>query len=529
MSEERTRTATGTLTDEVRENPVDKYLAKSRRKRFFLLLLLLVVVVVGWLAWRFTSDRPVTYADIGEHYKYGSIGSEPGVSLAAPAGGVLPPYWVFKVLPEICPEKIPGGYAGLGLIYEPGRDLPIGVSRRWRLGFDQVGLNCASCHTGTVRETASSKPQIVLGMPSHQFDIEEFFRFILDCSLDERLTADNLLGKIEEQGGDLNALDRALYKIALVNQVKLTILRLQKRIGILLEDDVTAWGRGRVDTFNPYKSIQFNWPLAKLPHEELNGASDFPSLWNQKARAQSLPQAQHGMWLHWDGNNNSVDERNLSASLGAGVTPTTIDHPALQRVKDWAWTLAPPPYPYRIDAAEASRGEALYRQNCADCHADHRFRQGQAVGSRVGTVVPIADVGTDPYRLNSYTETFASNQYSLYPGSKYRFTHFRKTNGYANHPLDGIWARAPYLHNGAVPTLRDLLEVPENRPKTFFRGYDVYDQEKVGFVSNVPAERGRRFFLHDTARPGNGNQGHLWGTQLTPDEKDALVEYMKRL
>ncbi len=202
MSEERTRTATGTLTDEVRENPVDKYLAKSRRKRFCYLLLLIVLVVVGWLVWRFTSDRPVVYADIDEHYKYGSIGSEPGVSLAAPAGGVLPPYWVFKVLPEICPEKIPGGYAALGLIYEPGRDLPIGVSRRWRLGFDQVGLNCASCHTGTVRETPSSPQKIVLGMPSHQFDIEEFFRFLLDCSLDERLTADNLLGKIEEQGGD---------------------------------------------------------------------------------------------------------------------------------------------------------------------------------------------------------------------------------------------------------------------------------------------------------------------------------------
>jgi hypothetical protein len=356
-------------------------------------------------------------------------------------------------------------------------------------------------------------------MPSNQLDIEEFFRFVLDCSLDERLTPDNLLGKIEAAGGDLNALDRFLYRNLLVNQVKLTTLKLQKRIGILLAPDVTAWGRGRVDTFNPYKSIQFNWPLERLPHGEIIGASDFPSLWNQKPR--------EGMWLHWDGNNNSVDERNLSASLGAGVTPMTIDHAALKRVKDWAWTMKPPEYPFHVDQALAGQGVPIYRQYCADCHADHTFRQGQVVGTKVGKPVPLAYIGTDPFRLNSYTYTFATNQYGLYPDSPYRFHHFRKTNGYANHPLDGIWARAPYLHNGAVPTMRDLLEPPQNRPARFYRGYDVYDQRRLGFVSNVAAEKGLKFSLHDTSLPGNGNQGHLYGTQLTPQEKDAIVEYMK--
>ena len=526
--ETRVRTLDRTLTDEVRESPVDRQERRTRRRLLLLLALVVIAVVIGWLVRRFTADRPVEYADIGEHFKYGSIGAEPGGSLTAPIGGVLPPYWVFKVLPEICPEKLPGGYASLGMLYEPGHDLPVGVSRRWRLGFDQVGLNCAVCHTGTVRETPASRPQLVLGMPANQLDIRRLFGFILDCSLDERLTADNLLGKIAAAGGDLGTLDRALYRLALVNQVKLTTLKLQRRIGILLQDDVTPWGAGRVDTFNPYKSIQFNWPLERLPHDELIGASDYPSLWNQKARAQSLPQAPDGMWLHWDGNNNSVDERNLSASLGAGVTPTTIDHAALKRVRDWAWTLPPPRYPFAVDDALAARGEPLYRQYCSDCHADHHFREGQAVGSRVGTVTPIADIGTDPFRLHSYTSTFAANQYDLYPGSPYRFHHFRKTNGYANQPLDGIWARAPYLHNGSVPTMRDLLEPPEKRPARFYRGYDVYDQKRLGFVSGVAAEKGRSYFLYDTSLPGNGNQGHLFGTQLSPEEKDALVEYLKK-
>jgi hypothetical protein len=122
---------------------------------------------------------------------------------------------------------------------------------------------------------------------------------------------------------------------------------------------------------------------------------------------------------------------------------------------------------------------------------------------------------------------FAANQYSLFPDSQYRFRRFRKTDGYANHPLDGIWARAPYLHNGSVPTLRDLLEPPERRPAAFYRGYDVYDQARVGFVTDVPAENGRRFFRYDTSIPGNSNAGHVYGTTLTDEDKRAIVEYLK--
>ena len=106
----------------------------------------------------------------------------------------------------------------------------------------------------------------------------------------------------------------------------------------------------------------------------------------------------------------------------------------------------------------------------------------------------------------------------MFPQSSFRFTHFRKTNGYANQPLDGIWARAPYLHNGSVPTLRDLLDEPAKRPGIFYR---------VGFVSEVPEENGRRFFRYDVSVPGNGNGGHTYGTALPDDDKRAVVEYLK--
>jgi cytochrome c peroxidase len=101
-------------------------------------------------------------------------------------------------------------------------------------------------------------------------------------------------------------------------------------------------------------------------------------------------------------------------------------------------------------------------------------------------------------------------------------------HGYVAAFLDGIWLKAPYLHNGSVPTLRDLLEPAAKRPKVFWRGYDVYDQAKVGFVTDGPEARriGTRL---DTASKGGGNQGHEFGTGLSANEKDALVEFLKTL
>jgi hypothetical protein len=304
------KTAQGPLVDEIYSSPVDHWQHSFRRWLILIPLLLLAIIAI-YLIWYFRSDRTKQYADIREHFKYGSIGSETGGTIFTPVGGVLPPYLVFKTLPKVCPDKLPGGYASLGMVFEPGHDMPIGVSRRWRLGVEQVGLNCAACHTGTVRATPDSQPTIVLGMPAHQFDIERFFQFVLSCSLDDRLTADNVIAKAEEMGDHVGLLQRLLLKTVLIQRLKLQTLELQNRIGPLLNGSFPRWGRGRVDTFNPYKAIQFNWSVEDLPRDELIGASDFPSLWNQKPR--------EGMHLHWDGNNTSVDERNLSASLGAGL------------------------------------------------------------------------------------------------------------------------------------------------------------------------------------------------------------------
>ena len=96
---------------------------------------------------------------------------------------------------------------------------------------------------------------------------------------------------------------------------------------------------------------------------------------------------------------------------------------------------------------------------------------------------------------------------------------------YAARPLYGIWAAAPYLHNGSVPTLYHLLLPPEQRPKTFALGAREYDPVKLGFV--VATACTQEDCVVDTTRKGDGNGGHLFGTDLAESDRMALLEYLK--
>jgi hypothetical protein len=123
----------------------------------------------------------------------------------------------------------------------------------------------------------------------------------------------------------------------------------------------------------------------------------------------------------------------------------------------------------------------------------------------------------------------ASEAYDAFSfGRAWRASGFATKGGYVAVPLDGIWVRAPYLHNGSVPTLADLLEAAPSRPARFWRGYDVYDPVRGGFVSAGP-EAVRTGTLYDTSLPGNANTGHTYGTELPAESKRALLEYLKTL
>ncbi|HZF08494.1 MAG TPA: cytochrome c [Thermoanaerobaculia bacterium] len=500
---------------------------------------LLVLLAFGlYLAVRLTRDRPVDYADDLDHFKHGSTGGERLTGI---------PYWLWVALPELFPEYLPDrtpgrGYSSFGMIYEKGEDpryaLPVGMSRRNVRGIDMVYLNCSVCHTGTVRDAPGSEVRVIAGMPANTFDLGAWGQFLTAIPSDQKFTPERLLDQIRVMQdnrhrivGKPDLINRLIFRYLAVYLMRERLLMLRQRLAFI---DTSTWGPGRVDTFNAPKAL-LNFNMAHADPAELIGNVDFPSIWNQGPRK--------GMQLHWDGNNTAVDERNLSAAFGTGAYPPTIDTKRVLRTAHWLETARPPRYPYPIDARLAWQGEPIYRHSCAPCHGAREapFRHAPPwPDEKVGTVEPIEKIGTDRWRLDSYTELLAVNQGTLYAGYEkdwgfdkpypQRFTHFRKTYGYANAPLDGLWLRAPYLHNGAVPNLRQLLTPAAARTKVFYRGNDVYDPQNVGFVFDLPELDGRRFFRFDTAKPGNGNFGHegpAYGTTLSPEQKTALLEYLK--
>jgi hypothetical protein len=498
-----------------------------------------LVLFVIYLARRLTLDRPVEYADDVLHFEYGSTGGER-------TDGI--PYWFWVALPELFPEylpdKTPGrGYSSFGMIYEPDKDprydLPVGMSMRNFRGVDVVYLNCASCHTGTVREAPGAVPRIVPGMPAHTFDLGAWGKFLTSVPTDQKFTPQRLLDQISKMQvdphrrvGKPDLINRLIFRYLAAFLMRDQLLILGQRLSFINKD---SWGPGRVDTFNAPKAL-LNFPMKKYADpKELIGNVDFPSIWYQGPRK--------GMQLHWDGNNTSVDERNLSAAFGTGAYPPTLDVDRVLRTAKWLETAKPPFYLYPIDGPLAEQGKQIYQEHCARCHGTREppFRHDPPQPDElVGTVVPIEKIGTDRWRLDSYTWVLAVNQSTLYAGYEkdwgflapypQRFSHFRKQPGYANSPLEGIWLRAPYLHNGSVPNLWELLKPEKERIAFFYRGNDVYDPKNVGFVSSIAEQDGHKFFPFNTREPGNGNEGHTgaaYGTDLPDGEKWALLEYLK--
>jgi hypothetical protein len=222
-------------------------------------------------------------------------------------------------------------------------------------------------------------------MPAHSLDMQGFFNFVTACVLDPRFTPDNVIGRINEAGGKLGALDRWMFRTQVIPRTRVATLDLRSRVALLLDDRAARWGLGRVDTFNPYKAIQFNWRIGDLPANERIGAADWiPSLWNQKPR--------EGMYLHWDGNNDSVDERSRRAGRGVTRQP---HRPGLQRVKDWIWTAAAASLSTRSTRAWP-RARGLYRDHCATMRITVTGLRRSELEGRSNRE-PIEKIGTDPF------------------------------------------------------------------------------------------------------------------------------------
>jgi mono/diheme cytochrome c family protein len=201
-------------------------------------------------------------------------------------------------------------------------------------------------------------------------------------------------------------------------------------------------------------------------------------------------------------------------------------------IRAYLITLTPPKYPLPVDRSLAAKGEELFQTNCAHCHGSYG-----AKWSYPNKIVPIDKIGTDRHRFDGITQKFGAYYAKSWFNRDYPI---HESIGYQAPPLDGIWATAPYLHNGSVPTVYHVLNSTA-RPKIFTRSYrtdlDAYDTEKLGWKVQVMPSKPEASKLspleyrkiYDTSAVGRGNGGHTYGDKLSEDERKAVIEYLKTL
>lgn len=191
----------------------------------------------------------------------------------------------------------------------------------------------------------------------------------------------------------------------------------------------------------------------------------------------------------------------------------------------WLEELEPPKYPHPIDAALAMAGKEVFEENCSKCHGTYGKNEFYP-----NKIVSLDVVKTDPFYATYAVKSGITEWYNKsWFATSYPQSQLNPNKGYVAQPLDGIWATAPYLHNGSVPTLEDLLN-SKQRPTYWKRDFMYYDfdPEKVGW-NYEEKDNGTGKFTFDTTIDGYSNTGHYFGDKLNTRERKAVIEYLKTL
>jgi mono/diheme cytochrome c family protein len=219
----------------------------------------------------------------------------------------------------------------------------------------------------------------------------------------------------------------------------------------------------------------------------------------------------------------------------------TMGEPSGEKIRSWEpdfkdilaylKSIEAPKYPLQIDRSLAAEGERVFNKTCSGCHGSYG-----PDGKYPNKLIPPEVIGTDQLRLTKLTKEFRDYYKQTWFGKEGEHR-FEYAAGYVAPPLIGVWASAPYFHNGSVPTVYGVLTA-EARPKYFRRvgGAKEYDAKNLGLKietldapapKDAPGEARRR--IVDTTLPGLGNQGHPFGFKLSEKEKRQVIEYLKTL
>ncbi|HEX2672358.1 MAG TPA: hypothetical protein VHM25_15865, partial [Polyangiaceae bacterium] len=416
--------------------------------------------------------------------------------------------------------------------YYKSRPVPRGMSisdtslhsQLLKLDFSlkRVSINCSGCHQGEYLN-AAGKRVLQPGMPNHTADLQGFKRFFGTAFQDPRFEANRVIQEInaaldEEKRPPLTWKEQLIYAGLVQTMKRLTRVAAGAWMDVRPDN-----GPGRIDPFNAVK-----FEVLKVPDDRTVATLDFPSVWNQRREIRP--------WHHCDGNTDDSSARNFGSVIGVGGVAASVNKRVVTRNGEWLDEFPPPKYPFAPpDAVSVARGFDVFKQRCAACHGTFERSKNDLVDRDKWPQFMTVDlkVGTDPERWKAFLpdtaealNLFGFNS-NLWPRQAFRGS--ANPGGYLSGPLDGIWARAPYLHNGSVPNIEELLKPPAQRVKVFYRGNRHYDEAKLGFVSDRATDDQRALFKYDTALTGNWNVGHDYGTDLDAASRAELIAYLKTL
>jgi cytochrome c5 len=449
-----------------------------------------------------------------------------------------------------------------------------------------VGITCAACHTRQLtysrREPKGKKTSWVLpvhGGPA-MLDFPRFKRDLYDAFLrvleDDRLArqfAKDLLGRTPTSE-DIAGLRNEIRQFT---QPVLVTRALIQEANVPEADfgpgNLNALSQGNYNNFalTDWLSKRQGAVPEDRPRPRFEGAANFPPMWfaHQDDWGQYFVEIHHPGVRNWVQAVSTSEVRPLRMveALGPAVVLGTIHFDNIAEIQRLLEGLRTPKWPESVlgalDRSRVEQGRALYREHCQGCHAQKRLPP-----NNLGIVFhrrAAYDVGTDPTAYQQFMAHGAARVEGLTELSK-KIIGFRRTQlqgadqetveNYLNlysrgrpnafgiakdyqgdvgaakwpksgatywaPPLEGIFASSPYFHNGSVRTLWDVLTPPAERPKSFRTGSTEFDAEGVGL-------RDDGLFVYETKQPGKSNAGHLFGTDLSRDQRTALIEYLKSL
>jgi hypothetical protein len=265
-------------------------------------------------------------------------------------------------------------------------------------------------------------------------------------------------------------------------------------------------------------------PLMAPPPERPLPVS-VPPWWNMRKK--------HAMFYDTEGRG---DHARLMMLASATCTDTVEEAAAMDAwfpdVNAYIASLAPPRYPFAIDHDLAERGRKVFAAKCQKCHGTYG-----PDGRYPNRVIDLKEVGTDP-SLAKAAYNDSDRFIRWYNRSFYgAISRAAPALGYIAPPLDGVWATAPFLHNGSVPTIRLLLD-SRKRPRYwgFAEAKPAFDEQDLGWrYAETPYGKSgamswdERNRIYDTTLPGYSNAGHAFGDDLSESERTAVLEYLKTL